>query len=122
MCNQALRLQGQAEHWIHLSPSLEGTLFMTRGELVPYTVLMRPLLFRRLNQARFLKTVKCRHRNGYLVVKIFIKQDPDISLRSYQRKLKSMWFQGMLLIPLSSSSGQGGSTGYPQYLHLPNIL
>ncbi|OAX43719.1 ARM repeat-containing protein [Rhizopogon vinicolor AM-OR11-026] len=42
-----------------------------------------------LNQARFLKTVKCRHRNGYLVVKIFIKQDPEISLRSYQRKLKA---------------------------------
>ncbi|KAG2073960.1 hypothetical protein BDR04DRAFT_1179492 [Suillus decipiens] len=42
-----------------------------------------------LNQARFLKTVKCRHRNGYLVVKIFIKQDPGISLRNYQRKLKT---------------------------------
>ncbi|KAG1737490.1 uncharacterized protein EDB91DRAFT_1140136 [Suillus paluster] len=42
-----------------------------------------------LNQARFLKTVKCRHRNGYLVVKIFIKQDPGINLRTYQRKLKA---------------------------------
>lgn len=42
-----------------------------------------------LNQARFLKTVKCRHRNGYLVIKIFIKQDPGISLRTYQRKLKT---------------------------------
>ncbi|KAH7882946.1 hypothetical protein F5I97DRAFT_1938850 [Phlebopus sp. FC_14] len=41
-----------------------------------------------IGQARFLKTVKCRHRNGYLVVKIFIKQDPGISLRTYHRKLK----------------------------------
>ncbi|KAH7928336.1 ARM repeat-containing protein [Leucogyrophana mollusca] len=43
---------------------------------------------RSLGQARFLKTVKCRHRNGFLVVKIFIKQDPGISLRNYLRRLK----------------------------------
>ncbi|KAL4072222.1 hypothetical protein J3A83DRAFT_4372222 [Scleroderma citrinum] len=39
-------------------------------------------------QCRFLKTVKCRHRNGYLVVKIFIKHDPGLSLRPYIRKQK----------------------------------
>ncbi|KAL0946172.1 hypothetical protein HGRIS_012435 [Hohenbuehelia grisea] len=43
---------------------------------------------RSLGTARFLKTVKCRHRNGYLVVKIFIKPDPGISLRNYLRRLK----------------------------------
>ncbi|KAH7910911.1 hypothetical protein BJ138DRAFT_1126480 [Hygrophoropsis aurantiaca] len=43
---------------------------------------------RSLGQARFLKTVKCRHRNGFIVVKIFIKQDPGISLRNYLRRLK----------------------------------
>ncbi|KAJ7835392.1 hypothetical protein B0H14DRAFT_2796790 [Mycena olivaceomarginata] len=30
-----------------------------------------------LGSARFLKTVKCRHHNGYMVIKIFIKPDPD---------------------------------------------
>ncbi|KAJ6613557.1 hypothetical protein B0H10DRAFT_2047665 [Mycena sp. CBHHK59/15] len=29
-----------------------------------------------LGSARFLKTVKCRHHNGYMVIKIFIKPDP----------------------------------------------
>ncbi|KAJ7216643.1 hypothetical protein GGX14DRAFT_442277 [Mycena pura] len=42
-----------------------------------------------LGSARFLKTVKCRHRNGYLVIKIFIKPDPGLSLRTYQRRLKA---------------------------------
>lgn len=42
-----------------------------------------------LGSARFLKTVKCRHKNGYLVVKIFIKPDPGLSLRKYHRRLKS---------------------------------
>jgi|SRR5882762_10213023 hypothetical protein len=45
-----------------------------------------------LGSARFLKTVKCRHRNGYMVVKIFIKPDPGLSLRSYHRRLKSVLF------------------------------
>ncbi|KAH9942062.1 hypothetical protein B0H21DRAFT_529305 [Amylocystis lapponica] len=43
---------------------------------------------RSLGSARFLKTVKCRHKNGYLVVKIFIKSDPGLSLRKYNRRLK----------------------------------
>ncbi|KAI6038614.1 hypothetical protein EDC04DRAFT_2896147 [Pisolithus marmoratus] len=41
-----------------------------------------------IGHCRFLKTVKCRHRNGYLVVKIFIKHDPGISLRTHVRKQK----------------------------------
>ncbi|KAJ3852330.1 hypothetical protein EV368DRAFT_41251 [Lentinula lateritia] len=41
-----------------------------------------------LGSARFLKTVKCRHQNGYLVVKVFIKPDPGLSLRNYLRRLK----------------------------------
>ncbi|KAI0729483.1 hypothetical protein C8Q72DRAFT_307334 [Fomitopsis betulina] len=43
---------------------------------------------RSLGAARFLKTVKCRHRNGYLVVKIFVKPDPGLSLRKYHKRLK----------------------------------
>ncbi|KAF5384296.1 hypothetical protein D9615_003308 [Tricholomella constricta] len=41
-----------------------------------------------LGSARFLKSVKCRHRNGYVVIKIFIKSDPGLSLRTYHRRLK----------------------------------
>ncbi|KZT63489.1 WD40 repeat-like protein [Daedalea quercina L-15889] len=43
---------------------------------------------RSMGSARFLKTVKCRHRNGYMVVKIFVKPDPGLSLRKYHRRLK----------------------------------
>ncbi|KAJ6463912.1 hypothetical protein C8R45DRAFT_1220032 [Mycena sanguinolenta] len=41
-----------------------------------------------LGSSRFLKTVKCRHSNGYMVIKIFIKPDPGLSLRNYHRRLK----------------------------------
>ncbi|KAF5339043.1 hypothetical protein D9758_014111 [Tetrapyrgos nigripes] len=41
-----------------------------------------------LGSSRFLKTVKCRHRNGYLIVKVFIKPDPGLTLRNYTRRLK----------------------------------
>jgi hypothetical protein len=43
-----------------------------------------------LGSARFLKTVKCRHKRGFLVVKIFVKPDPGISLRTYHRRLKGV--------------------------------
>ncbi|TFL03877.1 hypothetical protein BDV98DRAFT_525538, partial [Pterulicium gracile] len=42
-----------------------------------------------IGSTRFLKTAKCRHRNGYLVVKVFVKSDPGLSLRNYHRKLKA---------------------------------
>ncbi|KAJ2936541.1 hypothetical protein H1R20_g554, partial [Candolleomyces eurysporus] len=41
-----------------------------------------------IGNSRFLKTVKCKHRNGHLVIKIFIKPDPGLSLRNYTRRLK----------------------------------
>ncbi|KAF8065194.1 hypothetical protein FPV67DRAFT_1501752 [Lyophyllum atratum] len=41
-----------------------------------------------LGSARFLKSVKCRHRNQWIVIKIFIKPDPGVSLRTYHRRLK----------------------------------
>ncbi|KAG8906368.1 Serine/threonine-protein kinase [Tulasnella sp. 403] len=41
-----------------------------------------------LGSGRFLKTVRGRHRNGPVVIKIFIKPDPGISLRNYRRRLK----------------------------------
>lgn len=41
-----------------------------------------------LGTSRFLKTVRCRHRNGLVVVKIYIKPDLGASLQTYQRRLK----------------------------------
>lgn len=32
--------------------------------------------------------MKCTHQNGPLVVKVFIKPDPGLSLRTYARRLK----------------------------------
>ncbi|KAG9040844.1 Serine/threonine-protein kinase [Tulasnella sp. UAMH 9824] len=42
-----------------------------------------------LGPGRFLKTVKGRHTNGPVVIKIFIKHDPGLSLRPFRRRLKS---------------------------------
>ncbi|KAH9994556.1 ARM repeat-containing protein [Russula compacta] len=42
-----------------------------------------------LGSSRFLKTVRCRHRNGPVVVKIYIKPDLGLSLSRYQRRLKA---------------------------------
>ncbi|KAL0574075.1 Serine/threonine-protein kinase [Marasmius crinis-equi] len=41
-----------------------------------------------LGTARFLKTVRCRHKSGFLVVKVFIKPDPGVTLRTHLRRLK----------------------------------
>ncbi|EIW79923.1 WD40 repeat-like protein [Coniophora puteana RWD-64-598 SS2] len=67
-----------------------SALTRTTGALDSFVAELGPdvVYDKSLGQARFLKTVKCRHRNGALVVKIFIKQDPGISLRNYQRRLK----------------------------------
>ena len=46
---------------------------------------------RSLGSSRFLKTVRCRHRNGPVIVKIYIKPDLGLSLSRYQRDLKGMW-------------------------------
>jgi phosphoinositide-3-kinase regulatory subunit 4 len=45
-----------------------------------------------LGSSRFLKTVRCRHRNGPVLVKIYIKPDLGLSLGKYQRNLKGMWY------------------------------
>ena len=62
---------------------------MTRGaSTVGAPEYMAEVGMHSLGAARFLKTVKCRHPNGFLVVKIFIKPDPGLSLRTYARRLK----------------------------------
>lgn len=49
-----------------------------------------------LSSSRFLKTILVRHAYGLLVVKLFIKPDPVMSLRPIQRRLKSMSKDSMI--------------------------
>jgi phosphoinositide-3-kinase regulatory subunit 4 len=42
-----------------------------------------------LSSSRFLKSIVARHKNGPLVLKIFIKPDPSMTLRVIQRRLNS---------------------------------
>lgn len=42
-----------------------------------------------LGNSRFLKTVRCRHKNGYIVAKIYIKPEDDELDEKYMRRLRS---------------------------------
>ncbi|CAE6379670.1 unnamed protein product [Rhizoctonia solani] len=42
-----------------------------------------------VGSARFLKTVRGRHRNGPLVIKVFIKPSADLTLRDHKARLRS---------------------------------
>ena len=78
-----------------------------------------------LSSARFLKTVRCRHRNGPLVVKIFIKPDPGVSLRKFQRRLKSACSTIYCnCLPLTSNlllSRTRGSRGHRERIQLSEL-
>lgn len=67
-----------------------SNLTRTTGALDSYVAeLGNDLVYERsLGSARFLKTVKCRQRNGYLVIKVFVKSDPGLSLLPYHKRLK----------------------------------
>jgi phosphoinositide-3-kinase regulatory subunit 4 len=41
-----------------------------------------------MGSSRFLKAVRARHRDGALVVKVFIKPDPAISLKQFAKRIK----------------------------------
>ena len=42
-----------------------------------------------LGSSRFLKTIKCKHEQGPLILKIFTKHDPSVDLSSYIHQLKT---------------------------------
>ena len=44
--------------------------------------------FASIGHSRFLKTIKASHPNGPLVVKVFVKADPGLSLLVHRRRLK----------------------------------
>lgn len=78
--------------WTLMSPSWETIFHTRRGEHLadcasgPRSQARMPSL----SSSRFLKTILVRHAYGLLVVKLFIKPDPMMSLRLIQRRLKSM--------------------------------
>ncbi|GAA6038901.1 hypothetical protein JCM8097_000564 [Rhodosporidiobolus ruineniae] len=41
-----------------------------------------------MGSSRFLKAVRGRHRQGALVVKVFVKPDPSLSLKAFHRRIK----------------------------------
>lgn len=41
-----------------------------------------------MGTSRFLKTIRGKHRQGVLVVKVFVKPDPSLSLKAMHRRLK----------------------------------
>jgi len=60
---------------------------MSRGERYPTYLVTWYLTHLSVGHSRFLKSVKGRHRNGPLLVKVFIKPDPALSLRTYHSRL-----------------------------------
>ncbi|EAU84150.2 other/VPS15 protein kinase [Coprinopsis cinerea okayama7 len=68
-----------------------STFTRTTGALDSYVAdLGTDIIYEKsLGSSRFLKTVKCKHRNGYLVIKIFVKPDPGLTLRNYHKRLKN---------------------------------
>ncbi|KAJ3126534.1 Serine/threonine-protein kinase [Nowakowskiella sp. JEL0407] len=44
---------------------------------------------RSLGSARFMKTIRCRQKDGIIVVKIFVKPDTRISLKAYAKSLRA---------------------------------
>ena len=41
-----------------------------------------------MGSSRFLKSVRARHKSGALVVKVFVKPDPALSLKPFHRRIK----------------------------------
>ena len=82
------------EPWTAMSVSSAPTSSMRRGMCIcfkgPSSANKSSSLS--LGAGRFLKTVKGRHKNGPVVIKIFVKPDPGISLRNYRRRLKSVCY------------------------------
>ncbi|ELU36605.1 other/VPS15 protein kinase [Rhizoctonia solani AG-1 IA] len=67
-----------------------------------------------VGSARFLKTVRGRHRNGPLVIKVFIKPSADLTLRDHKARLRSMypsWSLSDFIDVLSQALG----TNWPIY-------
>ncbi|KAN0103594.1 ARM repeat-containing protein [Russula decolorans] len=75
---------GNTQSGYTLTRTAAATLDSFISELGPEIVYEKSL-----GSSRFLKTVRCRHRNGPVVVKIYIKPDLGLSLSRYQRRLKA---------------------------------
>ncbi|KAG5456457.1 MAG: hypothetical protein BJ554DRAFT_3800, partial [Olpidium bornovanus] len=75
-----------------------------------------------LGSARFLKAIKGRHKEGPVVVKIFVKSEPTFSLQAYVQQLKadaSRRSPQRLRAPADRRNGQGGVPRSPVLLQQP---
>jgi len=77
----------QLEQSTATSQSSGRISYMKRGEQCPTCPVTWCLTRPSVGHSRFLKSVKSRHRNGPLLVKVFIKPDPALSLRTYHSRL-----------------------------------
>lgn len=50
-----------------------------------------------MGTSRFLKTIRGRHKQGALVVKVFVKADPSVSLKAFHRRIKGTLNHATLL-------------------------
>eukprot|EP00274_Cyanoptyche_gloeocystis_P002066 CAMPEP_0196657396 /NCGR_PEP_ID=MMETSP1086-20130531/23066_1 /TAXON_ID=77921 /ORGANISM="Cyanoptyche gloeocystis , Strain SAG4.97" /LENGTH=124 /DNA_ID=CAMNT_0041990491 /DNA_START=47 /DNA_END=418 /DNA_ORIENTATION=+ len=54
-----------------------------------------------LSNSRFLKTAKCLHDEGVVVVKVYLKRDTVLSLKRYEQKLQEIREHFINLRPLN---------------------
>lgn len=64
---------------------------MTRGNVLSLSGAERGTLLTgsSMGSSRFVKTIRARHKQGPLVVKVFVKPDVSLSLKQIYRRLKS---------------------------------
>jgi hypothetical protein len=67
-----------------------------------------PRLGSSIGHSRFLKTIKAAHPNGPLVVKVFVKADPSLSLLVHRRRLKGACVRAGAGRAFGWVSGEGG--------------
>jgi hypothetical protein len=115
--SRVLRFACRLGLWIVMSQSWDQISTMTRGQhkfvsdIEPHTdscardlfidprisnawtnvtVLCAEITGHSIGHSRFLKTVKANHRNGPLLIKVFVKPDPGLTvLRTYHSRLNS---------------------------------
>ncbi|SCZ98267.1 BZ3500_MvSof-1268-A1-R1_Chr3-2g06260 [Microbotryum saponariae] len=71
---------GPAANATNASSAIGGGLLAELGAEIGYD--------KSMGASRFLKTIRARHRSGALVVKVFVKDDPGLSFRPFEERIK----------------------------------
>lgn len=107
-------LGGEVQYDKRCAPSYQSSV--VRSQLIP--------LCHSMGTSRFLKTIRGRHKQGALVVKVFVKADPAVSLKAFHRRIKGLQSSTLLLVQpeltsASLRSGAGSSRRLSQCPPLP---